>query len=98
MFPSSGPEPAEDQTEQLVFQEPVPLLDHERDPDHDRGPLPRRQQRRVRHREELRLHGECPRLSGNILLVLIFYKSSVVHTFLAIKWKYLIFTTVMHFC
>ena len=27
-----------------------------------------------------------------------FYKSSVVHTFLAIKWKYLIFTTVMHFC
>ena len=58
MFPFSGPEPAEDQTEQLVFQEPVPLLDHERDPDHDRGSLPRRQQRRVRHRQELRLHGE----------------------------------------
>ena len=58
MFPFSGPEPAEDQTEQLVFQEPVPLLDHERDSDHDRGSLPRRQQRRVRHRQELRLHGE----------------------------------------
>ena len=58
MFPFSGPEPAEDQTEQLVFQEPVPLLDHERDAHHDRGSLPSRQQRRVRHRPELRLHGE----------------------------------------
>ena len=53
-----GPEAAQVEIEQQLFQHPGSMLDPQWDTNHDRRPFPRRQLGCIRHRQKFRFHGE----------------------------------------
>ena len=66
MFNVSGSEPAEDSTEQLVFQDPVQMLVSQWYSNHEWRSVSCRQQWCLWHGQKLRLHGESSSQTGLI--------------------------------